>query len=57
MGKKLIKNVLVYDGTGTQPFFSDVLIKDDKISQIQRSIDLESCEIIKERKSHSTRIC
>lgn len=46
MGKTLINNVLVYDGTGTQPFFSDVLIEDEKISQIQRDIKLDSCEII-----------
>ena len=35
MGKTLIKNILVYDGTGTQLFFSDVLIEEDKTSQIQ----------------------
>ena len=46
MGKTLIKNVLVYDGTGTQPFFSDVLIKDEKIMQIHKDIHLDSCEII-----------
>lgn len=46
MGKTLIKNILVFDGTGTQPFFSDVLMEDDKISQIQRDIYLNSCEII-----------
>lgn len=49
MGKTLIKKVLVYDGTGTQPFLSDVLIEDDKISQIQRDIHLNSCEIIEEK--------
>ncbi len=49
MGKTLINNVLVYDGTGTQPFFSDVLIEDEKISQIQRDIKLNSCEIIEEK--------
>ena len=46
MDKTLIKKVLVYDGTGTRPFFSDVLIEDDKISQIQRDINLDSCEIL-----------
>jgi len=46
MHQLLIKNVKVFDGTGTQPFFSDVLIEDDKISQIQRDINLDSCEII-----------
>ena len=49
MGKTLIKKVLIYDGTGTQPFLSDVLIEDDKISQIQRDIHLNSCEIIEEK--------
>jgi len=47
MSKTLIKNVSVYDGTGTQPFFSDVLIEDEKIIQIQRDINLDSCEIVK----------
>ena len=56
MGKTLIKNVLVYDGTGTQPFSSDVLIKDEKIMQIQRDIHSEYCEIIEGEKSTSTRI-
>jgi len=46
MHQSLIKNALIYDGTGTQPFFSDVLIKDEKILQIQREIHLDSCEII-----------
>ena len=52
MGKTLIKNVLVYDGTGTQPFSSDVLIKDEKIMQIQRDIHSEYCEIIEGEKKH-----
>ena len=46
MNKTLIKNTLVYDGTGTQPFFSDVLIEEDKISKIQRDINLDACEIV-----------
>jgi len=46
MDKTLIKNVKIFDGTGTQPFFSDILIEDDKISQIQRDINLDSCGII-----------
>lgn len=52
MGKTLIKNVLVYDGTGTQPFSSDVLIKNEKIMQIQRDIHSECCEIIEGEKKH-----
>jgi len=50
MGKTLIKKVLVYDGTGTQPFFSDVLIEGGKILQIQRDINLDSCEILEGKK-------
>ena len=50
MGKALIKNVLVFDGTGTQPFFSDVLIEGGKILQIQRDINLDSCEILEGKK-------
>lgn len=43
----LIKKVLVYGGTGTQPFFSDIVIKDKKISKIQKKdIHLNCCEII-----------
>lgn len=34
MSKTLVKNVLVYDGTGNNPFFSDVLIKDEKIAAV-----------------------
>ena len=45
-GITLIKKVLVYDGTGTQPFFSDIIIKDKKISKIQKEIHLNCCEII-----------
>ena len=50
MHQFLIKDVKIFDGTGTQPFFSDVLIEDDKISRIQRDIDLNSCEIIEGKK-------
>ena len=46
MNKSLIKNVLIYDGTGTQPFLSDVLMEDGKILQIRRDINLDSCEIV-----------
>lgn len=40
MTRTLIKNVWIYDGTGTPPFFSDVLLEDQKISAIQRKMKI-----------------
>ena len=36
MKETLIKNALVYDGTGAKPFYSDVLISGTKIARIGR---------------------
>lgn len=38
MQKYLIKNVLIYDGTGTKPFLSDLLIENSKIKKIKKQI-------------------
>ena len=46
MAKTLIKNVWIYDGTGNMPFFSDVLVKDEKIDCIKRDIETEADVII-----------
>jgi len=46
MHQFLIKNVKIFDGTGTKPFFSDVLIENGRIAKIQGDIHLDSCEIV-----------
>lgn len=44
---KLIKNGLIYDGTlENKPFIGDILIKDNIIEKIDKSIDFENAEII-----------
>ncbi len=42
MTSYLIKNVWIYDGTGTRPFLSDVYIEDEKIKEIKRGITIKS---------------
>lgn len=42
----LIKNGLIFDGTGSQGFISDILIEGDKVVQIQQNIDAAGTEII-----------
>ena len=42
----LIKNGIIYDGTGTPPFKGDVGILDDKIHYVGESIDMVSDNII-----------
>lgn len=46
MQKKLIKNVWIYDGTGTRPFFSNLLIENCKIKKIEKGIQASAQEII-----------
>ncbi len=46
MTRTLIKNVWIYDGTGSNPFFSDVLLENEKISAIKRKIKVQADEII-----------
>lgn len=46
MQKYLIKNVWIYDGTGTRPFLSDLLIEDIKIKKIQKRIKIDADEEI-----------
>ena len=38
--KTLIKNGLIYDGTGDKPYEGDILIKDDRIVEIRPSDDV-----------------
>ena len=46
MTRTLIKNVWIYDGTGTSPFFSDVLLENKKISAIKRKIQVNVNETL-----------
>ncbi len=46
MQKNLIKNIYIYDGTGTRPFLSDLLIEDAKIKKIQKGIKIDADEEI-----------
>ncbi len=39
MDRTLIKNALIYDGTGERPFYSDLLIEGSKIKRIAYKID------------------
>lgn len=44
--KTLIKNGLLYDGSGTPPYIKDILIEDDKISAVSEGIEASAEEII-----------
>ena len=46
MKETLIKNALVYDGTGAKPFSSDVLIRGTKIARIGRIPPADTYEVI-----------
>ena len=46
MQKFLIKNICIYDGTGTNPFFSDLLIEENRIKKIQKGIKIDADEEI-----------
>ena len=38
---KLFKSGLVYDGTGSEPFYGDILVEDDKIVKVEENIQPE----------------
>ncbi|MBQ1482870.1 MAG: amidohydrolase family protein [Erysipelotrichaceae bacterium] len=44
--KTLIKNGMIYDGTGNKPYPGDVLLKDDRILKVAENIEEEAEEII-----------
>ncbi|AON56784.1 MULTISPECIES: metal-dependent hydrolase family protein [Herbaspirillum] len=49
MAKTLFKNVNIFDGTGTDPFIGDVLVENNRISQVKSgagSIDVAGAEVI-----------
>jgi N-acyl-D-amino-acid deacylase len=44
----LIKNVLVYDGTGTKPFTADVRISGDRISEIGKNLPIKAGDVLRD---------
>ncbi len=44
--KTLIRNGMIYDGTGNRPFAGDVLLEDDRILEVAEKIDAEADEVI-----------
>lgn len=46
MSKTLVKNAKIYDGSGSKPFYSDVLFEGEKIVSIKRELKVEDCEIV-----------
>lgn len=44
--KTLLKNGRIVDGSGSEPYFADILIEDDRIKQISTDIQEEADEII-----------
>lgn len=32
--RQLLKNARIYDGTGSEPYASDILVEDDRIAKI-----------------------
>ena len=40
--KQLLKNAKIYDGTGAEPFTGDILLTDDKITEIAPSITTDA---------------
>lgn len=44
---RLLKNGLLYDGTGSEPYKADILIENDKILKVETSIAPEAdCEVV-----------
>ena len=37
--RKLLKNARIYDGTGSEPYVSDILVEDDRIAKIAANIE------------------
>lgn len=44
--KKLLKNGKIYDGTGADAFFGDILIDGDQITEIGTQLDADDAEVI-----------
>ncbi|MBO4379294.1 MAG: D-aminoacylase, partial [Clostridia bacterium] len=46
MMKLLLKNAKIYDGTGAEPYFSDILIDGEKIAHISPQITEEADRVL-----------
>lgn len=46
MGQFLIKGAQIYDGSGQEPFLSDLLMAEGRIVSIQQEIDREDCPTV-----------
>lgn len=44
--KQLLKNAKIYDGTGNDAFFGDILIEDDKIARVGEGLRCDDGEIL-----------
>lgn len=44
--KTLLKNGLIYDGTGEEPFHGDILIKDEMLEEIGENLQDHEAEVI-----------
>lgn len=44
--KTLLKNGLIYDGTGEEPFHGDILIKDEMLEEIGENLQDDEAEVI-----------
>lgn len=44
--RQLLKNVKVYDGTGSEPYQADILLEEDRIAKIDGKIDLPADSVI-----------
>lgn len=46
MGKTLIKNAKIFDGTGNRPFYGDVLLGGNKIERVNYFIEADGCDVV-----------
>ena len=44
--RQLLKNARIYDGTGSEPYKSDILLEDERIAQIAPAIDAPADNVI-----------
>ena len=44
--RQILKNVKIYDGTGSAPFTSDILLEGERIARIAEGIDLSADQVI-----------
>ena len=44
--RQLLKNAKIYDGTGSEPYVSDILVEDDRIAKIAANIEDQADKVI-----------